>query len=57
MIVRAFKLDTDTWRRVGFSKLTRDIDLVCLYDNFFERKLPIYLAEAQGVDIANDIVR
>jgi hypothetical protein len=56
MIVRAFELDTYTWLRLGVFKLTRDIDIVCLYDNFFERKLPIYLAEAKGVDITNDIV-
>jgi len=56
MIVRAFELDTYTWPRLGVSKLTRDINLVYLYDHFFERKLPIYLAEAKGVDITTDIV-
>jgi len=54
-IARAFELDTYTWPRLGVSKLTRDIDLVCLYDNFLEKKVTVYLAEAKGVDITCDI--
>jgi hypothetical protein len=51
MIARAFELGTDMWLRLGFFGLSGKFDLVCLYHNFFERKLRIYLAEVEGVDI------
>jgi len=53
MIARAYELYTDTWLRLGFFGLSGEIDFVCLYHNFFERKLCIYPAKADGPDITN----
>jgi hypothetical protein len=56
MIAKAYARDVKKWIKSGFSKLPRDIEVVRLYEKYFERKLHSYMTEKEQVDIKNDSV-
>jgi len=56
MIATAYELDIVRWIRLGFSKLSQDINLFRLYEAHFERKLHSYLRGMWWVDVTDDSI-